>query len=95
MSIPIHQADSTTDDETMFDEQQDYIRSLERPSVPASPLGASAFFEVSNEEGNQGMQTLEPVPEPELGFGERFSKEEEEVRHPPPSRILLLTTNLP
>lgn len=94
MSIPIHQVDSTTDDETMFDEQQDYIRSLERPSVPASPLGASAFFEVSNGEGDQSMQTVEPVSEPELGFGERFSKEEEEVRHPP-SHIPLLTTNLP
>lgn len=79
MSVPIPQADSTADDETMFDEQHDYIRSLERPPVPASPLGASAFFEVSSGEDDQDMQTVEPVPEPELGFGERFSKEEEEV----------------
>lgn len=85
MSVPILQADSTADDETMFDEQQDYIRSLERPPVPASPLGAPAFFEVSSGEEDQDMQTVESVPEPELGFGERFSKEEEEVCHSLPT----------
>lgn len=84
MSSPITQADSTVTNETMFDEQQDYIRSLERPPVPASPLGASAFFEVCKESEDEEMQTLEPEPEAELGFGERFSKEEEEVRHPLP-----------
>lgn len=85
MSVLIPQTDSAADDEIMFDEQQDYIRSLERPPVPASPLGAPAFFEVSNDEDDQDMQTVEPVPEPELGFGERFSKEEEEVCHSLPT----------
>lgn len=89
MSTPIPQADcAANNDEIMFDEQQDYIRSLERPSVPASPLGASAFFEVNKDEcEDQEMQTLESAPETELGFGERFSKEEEAVR-----RLLFTST---
>lgn len=87
MSVSIPQADCVAHpDETMFDEQQDYIRSLERPRVPASPLGASAFYEVNKDVcEDQDMQTLEPVLEAELGFGERFSREEEAVRHPLPN----------
>lgn len=60
----------------MFDE-------LERVSKSADPLGASAFPEVSGDSGeDEEMGTLEPTPETELGFGERFSKEEEEVPRP-------------
>lgn len=65
-------------DVDMFDEQQDYIRSLERPPGPADPLGASAFPSSDGETGDvdMGIGSEKPV---ELGFGERFSKEEEEV----------------
>jgi hypothetical protein len=66
----------------MFDEQQDYIRSLERLSQPADPLGASAFPSVKvdvDEDMTMTTSSSATATEPELGFGERFPEEEEKV----------------
>lgn len=81
MSLPqTTTASSTaTADTEMFDEQQEYIRSLERHSQPADPLGASAFPSVSVGDEDTVM-TTDPgsaTKESGLGFGERFPEEEE------------------
>ncbi|KAH0613373.1 uncharacterized protein H6S33_009753 [Morchella sextelata] len=82
MSLPQTTAasSSATADTEMFDEQQDYIRSLERLSQPADPLGASAFPSVKvdvDEDMTMTTSSSATATEPELGFGERFPEEEE------------------
>lgn len=84
MSLPQNTtaSSSATADTEMFDEQQDYIRSLERLSQPADPLGASAFPNVKvdvDEDMTMTTSSSATATEHELGFGERFPEEEEKV----------------